>query len=96
MLSTVIAFALITAIFEAVLLFKFTNAELLQKRWFRGFVHIFAITANLVVHWGTIVGTMTAITAGLVSFITLPFVLKVLLLSPEVKVMYQSLKRRLV
>jgi uncharacterized membrane protein YphA (DoxX/SURF4 family) len=35
-------------------------------------VHVVAMVANLVIHFGTIVGTMTAIVAGVVSFITVP------------------------
>lgn len=75
MLETVLIFALITALFEAILLLKFSSERMLTKKWFRGSVHIVAIATNFAVHWGTIVGTMTAITAGLVSFATVPCVI---------------------
>ena len=74
MLSMVITFALITAIFEAALLLKLSSLRMLEKKWFVNTVHVLAIMFNLAVHWGTIVGTMTAITAGLVSFATVPVV----------------------
>ena len=74
MFETVLAFALITAVFEALILWKWVSEEKLRKPWFRNCVHLIAIAANLCVHWGTIVGTMTAITAGLVSFGTVPLV----------------------
>lgn len=72
MLATVLVFALITSIFELVLLMKFMSRQTLSKRWVQYLCHAGAFTANIIVHWGTIVGTMTAITAGLVSFATVP------------------------
>ena len=77
MLSTVIAFALLTALFEAILLLKLSSEEKLRQPWFRNGVHLTAIVANLAIHWGTIVGTMTAVTAGLVSFATVPVVIAI-------------------
>lgn len=85
MLTTVLIFALLTALFEAVLLLKFSSARALENKWFRGGVHILAIGFNLSVHWGTIVGTMTAITAGLVSFVTVPVVVWIFVLIPKVQ-----------
>lgn len=75
MLETVLAFAAITAAFEAILLLRFSSERWLSKRWAKGVVHCTAIGVNLLIHWGTIVGTMTAVTAGLVSFATVPCVL---------------------
>ena len=75
MVSIVLTFALVTAIFEAFILLKFFSAKTLQKRWIPAVLHIFVIAANLAIHWGTIVGTMTAITAGLVSFAVVPAVI---------------------
>lgn len=74
MLSIVLVFAAITALFEAFLLLKFSSRRMLDNKYFVGCIHIVAIAANLAVHWGTIVGTMTAICAGLVSFATVPTV----------------------
>lgn len=78
MLETVLAFAAITAAFEAILLLRFSSERWLSKRWFKGVVHCTAIGVNLLIHWGTIVGTMTAITALFVSFITVPLVIAAL------------------
>ena len=97
MIAIVITFAVVTMLFEAILLWKFatarwltaTNTVNIVPAWAQkvggkplsftwsniGTVHLVAILANLIVHWGTIVGTMTAISAGLVSFITVPVVL---------------------
>lgn len=75
MLATVLVFALITAIFELVILLKFVSKSSLEKTWVQWLCHVVAFAANLTVHWGTIVGTMTAITAGLVSFATIPVAL---------------------
>lgn len=72
MLSAVIAFALLSALLELLMLLKFTSAKTLQKEGFAATVHIAVTLLNLCIHWGTIVGTMTAITACLVSFATLP------------------------
>lgn len=72
MLETVLVFALITAIFELVILMKFASLNTLRKPWMQWACHVLAFIANLTIHWGTIVGTMTAVTAGLVSFITVP------------------------
>lgn len=85
MIHIVLLFTVITAAFEMCLLLKFATPEWLQSSWAlpvgwnkrklipkAGVVHVIAIGFNLAVHWGTIVGTMTAITAGLVSFVTVP------------------------
>lgn len=75
MISIVLTFAFVTALFEAFILCKFFSAKTLQKRWMPAVMHTFVIVANLAIHWGTIVGTMTAITAGLVSFAVVPAVI---------------------
>lgn len=95
MLTTVLIFALITALFEAILLWHFSSSAWLTSSWHPAYgmtisragivakraaishssaVHLAAIGVNLIVHFGTITGTMTAITAGLVSFATVPAV----------------------
>jgi len=66
-------------------LLLFSNEQWLRGHWtiwftsytisHSSFVHTIAIGVNFVIHWGTIVGTMTAITAGLVSFVTVPLVI---------------------
>lgn len=72
MVSMVITFALITAVFELLILLKFFSIPTMQKPWFPVVIHVVVAGANLIVHWGTIVGTMTAITAALVSFAVFP------------------------
>lgn len=72
MIAAVIIFAVITAALELVMLLKFASVHLMNKGWFRATLHVGVALLNLLVHWGTLVGTMTAITAALVSFATLP------------------------
>jgi hypothetical protein len=72
MITAVIIFACITALLELVLLLKFASVPTMNKSWFKVLVHVGVALLNLLVHWGTLVGTMTAITAALVSFMTLP------------------------
>lgn len=84
MLKIVLFFALITALFESALLLKFSSVRMLNKGWFVACIHTLVVALNLLVHWGTIVGTMTAITAGLVSFVTVPVVRVILEVKPEI------------
>ncbi len=75
MLVTVLIFAAITALFEAFLLLKFVSLSKLMSPWAAAAVHVGVFAVNIIVHWGTIVGTMTAITAALVSFAVYPSVI---------------------
>lgn len=75
MLVTVLIFAAITALFEALMLLKFVSLSKLMSPWAAAAVHIGVFAINIIVHWGTIVGTMTAITAALVSFAVYPSVI---------------------
>lgn len=96
MIAIVLCFAVVTMLFEAILLWRFATAKWLaasntvnltpvwSHRWLKprrvtwsnmAVVHVVAILVNLIIHFGTIVGTMTAVTAGLVSFFTVPVVL---------------------
>ena len=72
MVTAVVIFALLSALFEMILLLKLAPLSLLQKNWFQVTTHTLVIAANLAIHFGTVTGTMTAITAGLVSFATVP------------------------
>lgn len=72
MLQTVLIFAAVTAVFEFVALARFTPR---LRQWLLshdGVLHAFVIAANLMIHWGTITGSMTAVVAGLASYITVP------------------------
>lgn len=69
MLSEVIAFALVMTVFEIVLLSMIpprTRLRLLGNQAARTLVHVAFMVLNLWVHWGTVVGTMSAT----LSFIT--------------------------
>ena len=72
MFQTVVVFAIITALLEGLLIFKFCPLKWIHSRWLAVTCHIGIFVLNLVVHWGTIVGTMTAVTATLASFAMLP------------------------
>lgn len=75
MIAIVLTFAVITALFEAFLLLKFVSLDRLMSPWSATAVHIGVFCINLAVHFGTIVGTMTAVTAALVSFAVYPAVI---------------------
>lgn len=77
MLEAVFIFALVTATFEAVVLLKMPpklRLRLLGNEFFVALLHFFIIASNLAIHWGTVTGTMTAVTAGLTTFATVPLV----------------------
>lgn len=78
MLSSVLFFGLLTAAVEFMLLYKFMPLNWLRRHWVQGLLHFGVATLNLAIHWGTIVGTMTAITALFVSFVTVPLVIATL------------------
>lgn len=70
MLEAVAIFAALSALFEFIILAKLPPAARYWAINHPGAVHLVTITFNLWVHFGTITGTMTAITAGLASFAT--------------------------
>lgn len=72
MVTAVIIFALLSALLEFIIVMKFMPLKVMNKPYAVGLVHLFVFAMNLSVHWGTLVGTMTAITAVLVSFGTMP------------------------
>ncbi len=107
MIHIVLLFTLITAAFEMCLLMKFATPEWLESSWLlptgwnsrklipkAGVIHMLAIGFNLAVHWGTIVGTMTAITAGLVSFVTVPVTVWVMKNLPKLKTTLGQARQR--
>lgn len=76
MIEAVLLFALITSIFELVILLKLkprTRLRLLGSPYAVSLVHAIVFAINIAVHYGTLVGSMTAITAALTSFVTVPF-----------------------
>lgn len=75
MLEAVFIFAFVSALFELIILMKLSpkvRCRILGNPALITIVHTFVITANLIIHFGTVTGTMTAITAGLASFATVP------------------------
>jgi hypothetical protein len=76
MVEAVFIFAVVSAMFEMALLMKLPpriRLRLLGSDWLIGAVHVFIIWANIAIHFGTVTGTMTAVTAGLTSFAVIPF-----------------------
>jgi hypothetical protein len=72
MLEAVLVFAGITALFEFIIVAKLPpNARYWVIHQRPGFMHAVVIAINLWIHFGTITGTMTAVTAGLASFATI-------------------------
>jgi Na+-translocating ferredoxin:NAD+ oxidoreductase RnfD subunit len=68
MVETVMIFALLSAAFEFALLSKLkprTRLRLLGSQRLIVATHAFFIISNLVVHYGTVTGSMTAIVAGI-------------------------------
>lgn len=73
MIEAVLLFGVINAVFEFVLL------SMIAPRWrlrilgnpnARACLHIFFLLANLAVHWGTLIGTMSAVLAFVASLAT--------------------------
>ena len=74
-IQAVLVFALLSAIFEFLMLMKLkprTRCRVLGSSGWKTAIHLFTVGFNLFVHWGTVTGSMAAITAGLASFITIP------------------------
>ena len=72
MLQTVLIFAAVTAVFEFILLARCTPRLRQYLLSHDGLLHAVVIALNLWIHWGTITGSMTAVVAGLTSFVTVP------------------------
>lgn len=74
-IDAVMIFGLLSALFEAIILLKLSprlRLRLLGSGTAIAVVHSFAILFNLAVHYGTVTGTMTAIVAGIASFLVIP------------------------
>ena len=77
MIEAVLVFSFLSALFEAVLLMKLPlklRLRLLGNACAVGMLHTAISVANLLIHWGTLTGSMTAVCAGLMSFATVPLV----------------------
>lgn len=78
--EAVLVFALITSLFETVILLKIrprTRLRMLGSPYVVALIHTIVFGTNIAVHYGTLVGSMTAITAALTSFVTVPIVRKI-------------------
>lgn len=67
MIEAVIVFAILTATFEWLILTKLTPRTRVRVLRFPGVITTVAFICNLIIHWGTITGSMTAVTAALAS-----------------------------
>lgn len=76
MLEAVLIFGALSALFEAIVLWKTCPRWLIKHGAIP--IHIFVIGVNLFIHYGTVTGTMTAIVAGLASFMVVPMMRKVI------------------
>lgn len=74
MLEAVLIFGVLSALFEAIILWKACPKWLLVHA--PVMIHIVVIGVNLFIHYGTVTGTMTAIVAGLASFMVVPLMRK--------------------
>jgi hypothetical protein len=74
MLEAVMIFGALSALFEAIVLWKTCPRWLIKHGAI--VIHLFVIGVNLFIHYGTVTGTMTAIVAGLASFMVVPFMRK--------------------
>lgn len=75
LIEAVILFGLLSALFEALILMKVSpriRLRLLGSPLLVTITHFVVIIFNLIVHFGTITGTMSAIVAGLASFAVIP------------------------
>lgn len=69
MIEAVMLFAALTGVFEWVLLLKLKPRQRIRILRFPGLITAALFAANLIIHWGTMTGSMTAVTAALASFI---------------------------
>lgn len=69
MIEAVMTFALLTALLELALLYKLKPRTRLRVLSHPDAITCVAFIINLVVHWGTMTGSMTAVTAALASVV---------------------------
>ena len=72
----VLVFGCINSLFELVLLSMLSPRKRLRLLGNEGAcaaIHVFFLFANLTIHWGTVVGTMTASTSFITSLATITF-----------------------
>jgi hypothetical protein len=73
LIDAVLLFGLLNAMFEFVVLSKLSpkiRLRILGSNTMCGFLHVFCLMFNLLIHWGTLVGTMSGIFAFIISLLT--------------------------
>ena len=73
MLLAVFAFAVVMSVFEFILLSMIpprVRLRLLGNDAAKMCFHVFFLTCNLIVHWGTVVGTMSSTLSFITSMVT--------------------------
>lgn len=78
MIEAVFLFAVCSALFEAIVVWKMVPRWMLMSTAGGMLIHLIIIGGNMYIHFGTVTGTMTAIVAGLASFAVLPIMRRVL------------------
>ena len=73
MIDAVLLFGALNVLFEFVLLCMLTprtRLRLLGNEGASNAMHVFFLVANLIIHWGTLVGTMSGVLAFVASIVT--------------------------
>lgn len=73
MIDAVLLFGLMNVVFEFVLLSMLPpryRLRVLGNPVLRNLLHVAFLSANLIIHWGTLIGTMSAVLAFITSMIT--------------------------
>lgn len=74
MIETVLVFGLVNIIFEMVLISMLTprlRLRILGNPTAQSGIHVAMLVLNLIVHWGTVVGTMSSVLAFICSIVAL-------------------------
>lgn len=73
MIDAVLMFGALNVLFEFVLLAMLTprlRLRLLGSEAASNALHVFFLAANLIIHWGTLIGTMSGVLAFVASIVT--------------------------
>jgi hypothetical protein len=73
----VAVFAVLSAAFELIVLLKIPLRPRVWLFHHAGLVHMLVFGVNMAVHYGTVTGSMVAVTAGLASFATMPLAIHI-------------------
>lgn len=73
MIDAVLLFGLMNVVFEFVLISMLSpriRLRVLGSPVLRNLIHVLFLSANLIIHWGTLIGTMSAVLAFISSMLT--------------------------